>query len=286
MQRLGIGSLAAVITGIVQIALLTPCVTRAGAKTLPEPARYYAGSMELAYSDMALFMDLGTWCRDRFPQECGRKLGAAAPALANAARTAKAITVFGHTSQQPTAAYSYASVDQVYEALRERKDSFRHRLSAYDDDLFARYGAVLEVCPDPNPEQARRSLTVLSGLEFMRYRGMSLESYTTAVEAINAAGVGLVRDIKANWTADRCVNAREFGHRLIVLLNDKVTPYTKDGWEKYTINNKFGQGMAYIWTVAVNFQLAAHPEMRAKFDEFEAQASKEDFSLGAAFDPK
>ena len=239
------------------------------AAAIPESANYYASSLAQAYADAAALLQLGAWCRDRFPQECGSAVATAAPGLDKALKIMRLVTIFGNSDTTANMEHTYSNAADVRRVIMQKRTSFRGHLREYDEDLFARYGAALKVCPEPNSERAEQALSVVSALELMRYWGLSLHDYTLETDGINAKGVRYVRDMQSNWTTERCVKTREFGRRLIALLFTKVQPYSKAGWENYTERDKLEQGTGYIWDVAVNFEAQVHPDVLAKAAEFE-----------------
>jgi hypothetical protein len=252
------------------VAVARLCAGSTDAAALPESARYYASGLGEAYSDASAFVQLSALCRTRFPQECGRDM-AAVPNLDNAVKLSNLITLFERSPAATVLGHPYAKVTEVQTALLQLRAGFMTKLREYDEDLFAKYGAVSKVCPAPNSERVAGAMTVASGLEFMRYWGLSLHDYTSLVESINARGDRYVREIRASWTIERCVSAREFGHGLFAMLITKDRPYTQAGWQNYTNNNKFGQGAGYIWNVAVSFEAQVHPEVLAKAKELVSQ---------------
>jgi hypothetical protein len=241
------------------LLLMQPAV--AETPVLPDYAQFYTGNLGQIWRETTGLLELVSLCRERFPEKCAVTVNTTIPHLDRVIESTRRITVFEAFPESELTKADISSVDSIMLAGVGLRETIEKDLLEYDKDLFARYGAVVKVCPNQDVAKAGEQMTTLSAIEFYRYWQTSPDIYNAAVQAINVKADQYVREIRSGWSAEQCSKARELGRNLFAQLTTKLRPYMKDGWQSFTRNDRFGQGASFLMLTSLVFEHEVNPQI-------------------------
>ena len=244
----------------------------ASAASLPEHARFYSGNVEQMWADALTFMNTMRLCRDRFPKDCRPVVTKHVRDMDEVLASLSLITIFDTSRSSVDARLSNVStMDEALSLTAALREKLESNLLEHDEDLLVRYGAVMNACP-PHVETAARqnkALAMATSVDFRRYWQLTAENFAAQIEAMNAEIARYASEIRNEWSDERCTKTREFGRLLFGSLVARLEPYTRDDRQHYRRSERFGQGIEYLFSAALTFEAAVHPEEVAKIRDVE-----------------
>jgi hypothetical protein len=250
---------------IIAFVLVLFCRATCIASTaLPVHAAYFANGLGDIHKRWATILDLMNLCIEQPSLGCKAEVESRLRNLPTLISLNKEITVFGSNAPLALIGGRVTNAQEVFAALTEQRSLFMKQLQNHEIDLLARFAAVLGEC---RGNIDVRPLTELRSINFKRFWQQSEEDLQSTEDRIEQATAKYLSQVRAEkWSAIRCVKTRELGIVLVRSLDEKLAPYRRDGWERFSANNRFGQAGGQAWDELLAFETIVRPEVVGEID--------------------
>jgi hypothetical protein len=224
---------------------------------LPDHAKYFVGEVGPTYVSSVAGLETIALCATNLSLGCRSRLESRMPGFDPALPLHSLVTIFG-SPRTPKANQALTDEGLVMELAIQQRADFLRLLKSFEMDFLARFQAVSLACPD------KKSVVPFAGIRdtnLRRFWQLPDNEFKEAVRSINRKAAVLEREIRIQkWTAIRCSETRQFSYALLDMLGGKLDGYASNRRESISPNERFGDGGAYIWKVALYFESLVRPE--------------------------
>jgi hypothetical protein len=245
--------------------------------------RYYAAGLEQPLLLLRSGSRLIAACTGRLRSACSK----AQRQLAASDRTIAlldSLTLFPQRPDEDPAA-GVRTADELRRRIAATSAELLAAASRYDLALFARFGATLRACPDPDidADRYRASLDELIRLDLTGFQSLAADDIARARESIAAEELSAAATLGA-VPSDHCAAANRLGIHLMELMHSKLQPWS--GEDRRVANqeptfdfgapakpktaeppaNEMANAIAgnFVSVVATELELTAYPENGAR----------------------
>jgi hypothetical protein len=187
-------------------------------------ARYYAAGLEQPLLLLRAGTQLVAACKGRLRAACSKQQRE----LAAQDRTVKLLDALTLFPQRPATdpVAGIARSAELKEKIASTGAELLRASGDYDAALFARYGAILRTCPDPDvdADAYRASLDALIHLELASFRALASGEVDAAKQSIAEAETSAIAKLGVMPPED-CVAAHRIGGHLMELMQGKLRPW-------------------------------------------------------------
>jgi hypothetical protein len=206
------------------VLLLVACpASIAGEPAAVRAAQFYAQGLEQPLLQLRQGALLIQACKKHLRRACSREQRE----LAASDRTIELLDALTLFPQRPVQnpVDGIARPAELAGKIADTSTALLRVAGEYDRQLFARYGAVLQVCPAEDATTFRDSLVELVRIDLTGFQSLADEELARVSDAIareESAWAAKLRTVPA----EDCVGARKLGEYLMQLMHAKLQPWS------------------------------------------------------------
>jgi hypothetical protein len=206
------------------VFLLVACsASIAGESADVRAAQFYAQGLEQPLLQLRKGALLIQACKQRLRRACSREQRR----LAASDRTIELLDALTLFPQRPVQnpADGVARPAELAGKIADTSTALLRVAGEYDRQLFARYGAALQVCPADDATTFRESLVELVHIDLAGFQSLAEEELARASAEIAREETAWAAKLRTLPVED-CAGARKLGEYLMQLMHSKLQPWS------------------------------------------------------------
>lgn len=227
------------------VALLALTTTATATESVPAHVMYYMPKLEEAYSNVAAYFYLAHICIIKFTacDRASREEGFDVHRNVIIS-SIKDITLFSPRlkdyDQKP-----FKDMSEILHLIRQQdRELLQTNLLAYELEYLSRYSALVQICPNEARNlNLKPNISALTQDNLTKYWEMNSAQQARTTKQLDRLTQLRIKEVKS-WDHERCIDAREFGKPLEVLIRRKIDDYSRMRRE---LTSKSTVGATYIF---------------------------------------